>query len=295
MVEKDEILYVTGVDLGVNKTKENKKNTEGCEMNKRNRRSLMVTVGNSVLHSANNGTSNGVNFEVMEYIEEGRVIAKGEGVLCTVESYLTNYLGYDLKDLDSFYVWKDYPRNTNYEVSELGLVRNKNNGNYLQLSLKGEYEKANKNVWRLRVTIPGLPTMRVAQVVAETFLGEIPKEEGVVYVVGHKNDIPIDNRVDNLEYITSDENKTIDWVLREVVRRGLNTKHVNAVYQQIEEVLEDKYGEDFEVEELEDEDVLEVTENIDIYKRTVNEIYKYVKYGTGVLTRLVLFEGRFYV
>lgn len=294
--EKDELLYVTGWEVIGNKRKNNKininkTNTEGCEMRKLNEMNLEVKVIDSVFHGGNNG----VTYGMMEYVEEGRVIAKGEGVLCTVESYLTRYLKYDLTDLDDFYEWKDYPRNTNYEVNDLGLIRNKNTGEILHMALKEEYIEGNKNVWRLRVSIPGQPTLKVSQVVAETFLGDIPVEDGVTYVIGHKNDIPIDNRVDNLEYITSAQNKTIDWVLREVVRKGLNIQHVRVVYDEILDVLEDKCGTDVEVEELTDEDVIEVMETVDIYKRSVNEIYKYMKYGTGVLSRLTKFGSNFYV
>lgn len=256
--------------------------------NTTNRQVKVVNKRNSVLH--NMGVQVNSNKD-MKYHEEGRLIAQGVDVLSTVESYLTGYLGYDLKGINSFYEWRDYPRNTDYEVCELGLVRNKSNGRVLEMSLKDVYAVGSKNVWRLRVTIPNVGTLKVAQIVAETFLGEQP--EGTV--VGHKNDIPIDNRVDNLEYITPDENKTIDWVLRDVVRKGLNTSQVNVVYTQINEVLEDKYGEDFEVVELQDEDILEVMEHVDIYKRTVNEIYKFVRFGTGVLSRLMEVNGKFYV
>lgn len=298
---KDELLYVTGMGNIV----KNKQNTEGSEMVKRyDIEKNEVKVENSVLHKM------GIDrkYEDMKYIENGIVYASGEGVLSTVESFLSGYLGYDLTDIDNDYEWVDYPRNSNYEVSELGLIRNKKRGTILNMMLKCKYYETkkegeladNKDAFRIKVTIPGVGSIRVSHVVAETFLGDKPEirdVEGnlVTVVVGHKNDMPIDNRVDNLEYITDDENKTIDWVLREVANKRLNIDHVNVVYGQILDVLEDKHGEGIEVLELNDEDEEEVTEHVDIYKRSVGEIYKYKKYGTGILANLTLIDGNFYI
>lgn len=284
----EEVLYVTGVDMVEVLNKNKKQNMEGCGMVNVNK-GEMVTVEGSKLHKV--GTKR--EFQHMEYIENGIIYAQGEGVLSTVESYLEGYLGYDLTDIENDYEWVEYPRNRSYEVCELGIVRNKDTGRVLHMSLKGKYERGSKDVWRLRVTIPNVGTLRISQVVAETFLEDKECMEGIV--VGHKNDVPIDNRVENLEYITSDENKTIDWVLRDVVYRNLTLEYVSAVYKQIEEVLEDKYGKDFEVKYLTDEDEIEVTEYVDIYKRSVGEIYKYVKYGEGILSNLTLIDGKFYI
>lgn len=294
----EELLYVTGMKL-VNDTKVNKKNkqnTEGSEMRRRRGLDEVITVETSELHKAGIERKYGI----LEYIENDVIYAKGEGVLSTVESFLTGYLGYNLTDVGNDYEWADYPRNKNYEVCELGLVRNKRNGRILNMSLKGRYERGVKWVWRTKVTIPPVGTQTVAQVVAETFIGEKPEvrdAEGnpVLVVVGHKNDMPIDNRAENLEYITADRNKTIDWVLRDVNDKQLNVWLVNGVYKQILEVLEDKYGEDFEVKVLTDEDENEVAETIDVYKRTVREVYRFVKFGKGLLADCVVEDGNFYM
>lgn len=235
-----------------------------------------TTVGTSVLHE------NGLTYQTMRYKEDGKLLAKGEGVLSTVEDYLKVAEGKDLTKLNTEYEWKDYPRNNDYEVSELGLIRNKKNGKLLHMSLKDKYEEGVKGVWRLRVTIPNVGTQKVSQVVAETYIGERPKGK----IVGHNNDRPIDNRASNLTYITSEENKSIDWVLRDIIRKGLNVYQVNRAYDEVVALIEDKYGLGVKVDELDSEDMEEVAPNIDVYKRTVGEIYKFIENGTGVLAGL---------
>lgn len=287
---KDELLYVTGLEVvdGII-TKENSvlHNHGGEEMVKREEGHTTVT--GSKLHKM------GVEHPILTYKENGLEIAKGEDTMCVVEDYLAKHLGYNLADLDE-YEWRDYPNNTNYEVSELGLVRNKKNGKLLLPSLSGAYEENSKDIWRLRITISGEVTGRLSQVVARTYLGDKPEGDGIDYVVGHKNDIPLDNRAENLEYITPYQNKTIDWVLREVGLRGLTLSYVEDVFEQIKEVVEDKYGLPVDrVGELTKEDAEEVQDYIEVYNRTVQDIYNYKVYGTGVLSRIGVDGDRFII
>lgn len=95
-------------------------------------------------------------------------------------------------------IWKQY-KDSNYEVSNMGQVRNiktqkiekpnkKDNRehSYLMVNLYKEGKFERKKVHRL---------------VLETFLGEQPDKE-----VDHINGIKDDNRLDNLEYVSREEN-----------------------------------------------------------------------------------------
>lgn len=98
-------------------------------------------------------------------------------------------------------VWKNIIGYENYQVSSLGNVKkisfekeiikkSSNDGNgYLQISL---YKKGNRK------------SKRVHQLVAESFLNHIPCKQNLV--VNHKNFIRTDNRVENLEIVSTREN-----------------------------------------------------------------------------------------
>lgn len=101
-------------------------------------------------------------------------------------------------------IWKEYPANTGYLVSSLGRVKTKtrisNRGRILKgLTLKQQINShgylAVKIVRSKRV---------VHQLVAETFLGHKPC--GFKLVVNHIDFNKKNNRVDNLEIVTTREN-----------------------------------------------------------------------------------------
>lgn len=93
-------------------------------------------------------------------------------------------------------MWKVLPSNQNYEVSNKGRVRN----------LDGKILKPNKNSHRyFRIWLTDKKRKKqfyVHRLVAESFLGICPEGK----VVNHKNANKLDNRIENLEYVTQSEN-----------------------------------------------------------------------------------------
>ena len=90
--------------------------------------------------------------------------------------------------------WKVYQGDTNYEVSNLGEVRRVGSKSYRKPRFNaGSY---------LRVNLTDQKTHAMHRMVAETFIEAVPGKE----YVNHKNNVPWDNRVDNLEWCTTQEN-----------------------------------------------------------------------------------------
>ena len=100
-------------------------------------------------------------------------------------------------------MWKNIENASNYEVSDDGEIRNKTTkhilkgrptkgGGYLQVSIRYDEEKKfiNRYVHRL---------------VAEAFLSDTHTEEK--NYVNHKDGNKINNKVDNLEWVTASENE----------------------------------------------------------------------------------------
>lgn len=225
------------------------------------------------------------------YKEDGVELAEGEGIVDTVLDYYKREVG---EESIEKMVWKEYPRNKDYEVSNLGFVRRKESYGVLNMSLKDVYEEGIKNVWRLRVTIPGVGTQKVSQVVMETFKG---KQEDPRLIIGHKNDIPLDNRVDNLEYITQEENMVYASVWRDYKYNGLDDGYIGDVITEIYFYLMYNYGNDADkvdnltVEDMKDIQELFVSVNgdslkVDIGLRTIGDIYRYHRHRDGVIKKL---------
>lgn len=99
--------------------------------------------------------------------------------------------------------WKDIPEFSPYQVSDLGNVRDPRKNRILPLSLdkvRGYYRVyLNSNQKR------GI--REVHRITALSFFGEpMIDMNGTTYFVNHKNGIKTDNRLVNLEYVTSHEN-----------------------------------------------------------------------------------------
>ena len=93
-------------------------------------------------------------------------------------------------------MWKTIEFEPNYEVSVFGEVRSKITGRVKSLRLNRQGYS--------RVTLyPSGKTYTIHRLVALTFLNDSFKEG---LVVNHKNGIKTDNKVDNLEWVTSKMN-----------------------------------------------------------------------------------------
>jgi len=90
--------------------------------------------------------------------------------------------------------WKVYERDINYEVSSLGQVRKVG-------SVMRRKPRFNEHMY-MRVNLSNQKSHMIHRMVTETF---IKKTDGKNYV-NHKNNIPWDNRVKNLEWVTPKEN-----------------------------------------------------------------------------------------
>jgi len=90
--------------------------------------------------------------------------------------------------------WKVFTRDTNYEVSSLGQVR---------LAGSKRYRKPRfDNHGYLRVNLRDEKTYHIHRMVAEEFIEPVPGKT----FINHKNNVPWDNRIDNLEWCTHKEN-----------------------------------------------------------------------------------------
>ena len=94
-------------------------------------------------------------------------------------------------------MWKDIKGFDNYEVSTDGQVRNKKSG----LILKGLYHSG--GYLKVGLYINGKSTTKfIHRLVAQAFIPNLDNKSDV----NHINEIKTDNRVQNLEWMTSKEN-----------------------------------------------------------------------------------------
>jgi hypothetical protein len=89
--------------------------------------------------------------------------------------------------------WKDIPSILGYEVSDSGVVRNKETG----------HEMAQRVSWKYLSTTVKHKDYRVHRLVAEAFC---EKSEGK-HVVNHKDGNKMNNHADNLEWCNKSENE----------------------------------------------------------------------------------------
>ena len=100
--------------------------------------------------------------------------------------------------------WKTIATHTGYEVSNRGRIRNKKTGHVLSNTRTGNgYLKVNLG------TGPKC-TQRVNRLVAFAFLGDPPGDKVYCHHINHD---PADNRVENLQWVTPEENSNahVEW------------------------------------------------------------------------------------
>ena len=126
--------------------------------------------------------------------------------------------------------WKTIEGFENYQVSNLGNVKSLNyNGTKKEKILKPNLDKFGY----LRVNLYSNKKMKyfkIHQLVAIEFLNHIPNK--ITLVVNHKNFIKTDNRLENLEIITSRENSNKKHIKSNSKYVGV-TKHCNKWRSQI--------------------------------------------------------------
>lgn len=124
--------------------------------------------------------------------------------------------------------------NTNYEVSNMGRVRNNNNVSLTPLSNK---QKENDYLF---VKIDGTKKY-IAHLVLEAFVGERPTGHECDHINNHKQD----NRLVNLRYLERSENRShkgskhgmskltvkLVQVIRKLIERGFTQKDIAHLYE----------------------------------------------------------------
>ena len=117
-------------------------------------------------------------------------------------------------------VWKRIESYEDYEISNLGNVKSLKYGK--ERILKKTPDKDGYLLVGLYKNKIG-KTLKVHQLIAETFLNHIPC--GMELVVDHKNDIKTDNRLDNLQIITNQEN-----IVKSIKKANTSSKYTGIYF-----------------------------------------------------------------
>lgn len=116
----------------------------------------------------------------------------------------------------------------NYEVSDMGEVRNIITGKYLRLSLYGNYGHLSVCLSRNGK----MKTHKVHRLVLESFIGKCPKGMQCC----HNNGVPSDNRLENLRWDTPSSN--VRDSIRHGTFRGINSLgYISVTESQIKDII----------------------------------------------------------
>jgi hypothetical protein len=141
--------------------------------------------------------------------------------------------GAEPEENDSETVWKEYPQCAKYLVSNTGQVKNKKTGRFMLGS------KVNGYRFLTLYQGPGIPKLNrlVHRMVAEAF---IPNPEGKP-CVNHIDTNILNNRVENLEWVTHKENMN-NPETKKHLKRGKNSKDVVQLDMTTGTVVASAYG-----------------------------------------------------
>ncbi len=119
-------------------------------------------------------------------------------------------------------IWKLVPSFPDYEASNLGRLRRRVHKSNIPAGYILKPQKVRSGYMTCRLYNPIRPgksfDIKVHTAIAEAFLGPRPKG----CVLNHKNGIKIDNRPDNLEYVTQSENQRHAYILG--LQKGMKGK-----------------------------------------------------------------------
>jgi hypothetical protein len=133
-------------------------------------------------------------------------------------------------------IWKNIDDSGNYQVSNTGLVRRATNGHTTKAGKILKPWMNDDGYYKIRIMKLGKKNMFLHRLVAEAFI-ENPNQKPFI---NHINGIKTDNRVENLEWITTDDNNKHNETL--IIQRFIARLETNKSYfpKDLMEMLQNK-------------------------------------------------------
>jgi len=125
-------------------------------------------------------------------------------------------------------IWKEYPENKKYLISNTGEIKNKKTGRLMMGSKQNGYRFVNLYIDK------DTPKMNrlIHRMVAQTFLDNPDNKP----VVNHKDTNILNNNVDNLEWVTYKENMNTEDTIKNL-KKGKNSKTIHQILIETGEIV----------------------------------------------------------